>query len=210
MKFHLLAGGLLAAIIALLYFMLTGFSDDLSEARTTIEKESFKTAQTQKKKARTDPKPDIWSQKVLSDKIPEEPPPPPPPVQKKETAAVPNSVDFTSRLEGRDYWCRSTIVTKDKNPVRCEYPDSCYSCENSDIIPPEVNSAVPFCKDGSRPQMYSVECCPTGTDGKDIFCPSIDECMQAENVPENFCTCNNQLNCKYVVIGSKVECACVD
>jgi len=208
MKFHIAAAVLFGGIIFLIYLLLHGLEADLSQARGKIEKESFQSAKKQKALAKDNQT--SLDSSFLNKEISEEPTPMtkpvPLPVEAKKVEKTP---PLEERLEGKEYWCRPIPVVKDRNPVRCEYPDSCYSCKNSDIIPPEVDSAIPFCRDGSRAEIYSVECCPSSVSGNDFSCPSIDECMRAENVPEQFCSCDGRANCRYVAIGKEIECACI-
>lgn len=207
MKFHLIAGTLLLIICLVFYKLIAGMQEDFATARPQIQKESFKAA-TEQMKAPTQEI--VYFNKEIS-KIPTQPAEPPA-TPKTPAAAVLNPTQpepIEARINGDEFWCRSISVKKEKNPVKCLYPDACYGCAGSGVIPPEYEGTTPFCENGEPAKLYHVECCPSGLRDGDILCPDVQECLHADTIPDTFCSCDNRPECRYVVIGSKVECTCI-
>jgi hypothetical protein len=210
MKFHLLAGTLLLAIGSVFYLLIGGMSSDFSTARPQIEKESVQKALKKQLKSEQEDYSRYLNKNIHeSSSVP---------MQKKEIRAVEKQAAAVTNeptgpeeglYQGERYWCRHSPVQKMKSPVKCHYQDSCFKCQNSYVITPENDSAIPFCENGSKAEMYSVECCPIDIHNGEMVCPSQMECLSADSVPDNLCTCGNKPDCKYVAVGEKVECACI-
>lgn len=199
---------------AIFYFLIIGMQHEFESARPQIEKESVSKALHAKTKHEEKSNSDEYA-KYLNKNIPE-----PSPVKvhhepiKTTSPSVSPVIQETLAPEegiygGEKYWCRPAPVQKVLNPVKCHYSDSCYKCPVGGVIPPENEFAVPFCENGAKAELYSVECCPNGVVNGDIQCPSQMECLSADSVPENFCSCENRHDCKYVAIGKNVECVCI-
>jgi hypothetical protein len=207
MKFHLLAGSLLLISGFLVYLLLFGLHSDLQSARVKIQKESVKSLREEKKVQAQDKFAPYINKTLVN-------PEPKPSLQKAEASEIsdPTPPSIQPPLEERkddekNYWCRPVPVRVETNPVKCVYPDACYGC-NGPIIRPEYEGAVPLCADGTNSQLYHVECCPNFSRGN-LECPSNEACFQAENPPNDFCSCNDQPECRLVDIGGKIQCACI-
>ncbi|MBN8555974.1 MAG: hypothetical protein J0L93_11055 [Deltaproteobacteria bacterium] len=209
MKFHFLAGVLLVLIGGIFYLLISGMSSEFSEARPRIEKESVQKAL--KKELKTDSEDySKYLNKNIHEQVAEPAPlPTPAPVEKKPEPVHAPVVEEEGVYQGEKYWCRSAMVQKFNNPVKCHYQDSCFKCKDSYVIPPESEYMNPFCEDGTKAEMYSVECCPTSVVNGEIVCPTQMECLSAEAIPENLCTCGSKTDCRYVTVGERVECACI-
>jgi len=210
LKFHIIAGSLLVASIAVIYLILVGVQSDFDRASAQIRKETFESF----KAHRNQPKPTVvetvYSQSDQPTPVFNEKP-------VKASAQVVSRVSakdepeglIVEKIDNTEYWCREAPVQRIKNPVKCYYPSSCYGCENSHVIPPEVQSAIPFCDNGQQAALFSIECCPSGLTGGDMECPSARECLHADAVPKDFCSCQNRSDCKMMPIGDEVQCVCI-
>lgn len=211
-KFHILAGALVVVIGAIFYFIISGMQREFESARPQIEKESVTKALNVKKRVSESSSDDYA--KYLNKNIPEPVVPKPTAIERPKPPTQSSTPQEPLAPEegvygGERYWCRPAQVQKVLNPVKCHYSDSCYKCPGGGVIPPENEFAVPFCDNGAKAELYSVECCPNGVVNGEMQCPSQMECLSADSVPENFCSCNNRHDCKYVAIGKSIECVCI-
>ncbi|MDB5038885.1 MAG: hypothetical protein JWQ35_2413 [Bacteriovoracaceae bacterium] len=207
MKFHLLAGAMLLFTGYLVYALVFGLHSDLETARNQIKKESVISLRTEKKVQQEDHyapfinKTLVQHAKVIAQKAEARP----------STSDERPTMQFAEATEvkagEKDYWCRSVPVKLEKDPVKCLYPDACYGCDGP-IIRPEYENAVPLCANGSQSQLFHVECCPSFNHGS-VECPSDEACFQAENVPNDFCSCNDRPDCRLVSIGAQIQCVCI-
>ena len=207
MRFHLIAGTLLALSGLLLYWLIFGFERDLHEARETIRQESVASTQNIEK-LRKAPELHTFINKALVDRSNQDFPNS---IRKTEPEIIQPSVveenqTFESQLDGGTYWCRNVPLLMETEPVKCVYPDACYGCEGA-IIPPEVENAIPLCVNGTKSQLYHVECCPNFNNDA-IECPGAEACFKAENIPQDQCSCGDSPNCKLKQVGEKIDCVC--
>lgn len=202
MRFHFVAGTLVAISGLLVYLLLFGLHSDLESARVQIRKESVKSLREEKKIDSQDRYAPYINKALVRQE-------PRPVAQIAETLTEQRPSDYSeqrSDLE-RNYWCRNVSVTIETNPVKCIYPDACFGCAGP-IIRPEVEGALPLCADGNQSQLYHVECCPSFHHGV-IECPANDSCFRAENPPSDYCSCDNRPECRLVQMGDKVQCVCI-
>lgn len=210
MKFHLIAGALLIASVAMIYFILAGVQSEFDQASAQIKKETFESF----KAHRAQNKPTVVEKVYAQDNMPtpvfnDRPVKASAQVVSRLSAADEPAGLIVEKIDDTEYWCRESPVQKLKNPVKCYYPSSCYGCKDSHVIPPEVQTAIPFCDDGRQAALFSIECCPNGLNGGDIECPSARECLHADAVPADFCSCQNRSDCKLMPIADQVQCVCI-
>jgi len=212
MKFHLIAGSLVAVVLTIVYFIATGVQRDFEEARSQIRQEAVKTVKKKRSEHLTSsPAPTISKvdeKKVFNPVVFKAP------TRVAEATSSPPEVDppgiMVERIGNDEYWCRDGVEPqKEKNPVRCYYSGACYGCMGSTVIPPDSEGVIPFCDNGTRAEIFSIECCPHSAGGGDMQCPLARECLHADAVPESFCTCNNRPDCRYVDIGGDIQCVCI-
>jgi hypothetical protein len=209
MKFHVIVGAILCISGYLVYALLFGLHSDLENARQQIQIESVKSLREDKKIRANDqyagyinqtlvqPEPKPLAQKAEA------------PVSRTEEAPVLPPAEAEERYLGeKNFWCKPVPVRLETNPVKCLYSDSCYGCDGP-IIRPDFDGVVPLCANGQRSQLFHVECCPNFMHGV-AECPSSEECFRADNVPKDFCSCNNRPECHLASIGSSIQCACSD
>jgi hypothetical protein len=210
LKFHVIAGSLLIASVVMIYLILAGVQSDFEQASSQIKKETFESFKAHRDNKRSTVVETVYEQKeepakVFNDR------------QGKASAQVVSRLSaadepqglIVEKIDGTEYWCREAPVQKLHSPVKCLYPSSCFGCENSHLIPPEVEAAVPFCDNGRQAALFSIECCPSGISGSDFDCPSARECLHADAVPKDFCTCQNRSDCKMMPIGDQIQCVCI-
>ncbi len=214
MKFHLIAVSLLSVMCAIMYYIIAGVQSDFDDAHATIRKEAIQTVKKKRTEElrpiqstpETPSKPKLDEKKFLNPAVYQ-----PAPTQVAESSSLPAPTGIMIERIGNDeYWCRDTVEPrKELNPVKCYYSAACYGCVGSTVIPPDSESVVPVCDNGRQAEIFSIECCPESADGGQLQCPSARQCLHAEAVPSNYCSCNNRPECKYVAIGGQVECVCI-
>lgn len=211
MKFHLLAVILLGFCGYLIYVLFSDLSSEFKEARPQVIREAVKNAPTQKK--------DKAVAKFINKNIEKKSEAPKKPEKKMKTASQrktsvapkrvsATSLDFQEQTSpsGLDLFCRKRPGRLRRAPIQCNFPNACFQCE-SDIIPPEIESAKPLCEDGTSPKAFHIACCPT-YDGETATCPSAEECFYQKYSPDQHCSCGASEDCFLVNRKGKVECSC--